>query len=87
MPSRNVLFFGATGTIGIPIVTAVLQNKSSFQRLVIFTSPGGDAKKQKLLADWKSHGVEVIEGDIEDEGVVLKAFEGLFYSAGKTCWL
>ncbi|RDW79371.1 hypothetical protein BP6252_04009 [Coleophoma cylindrospora] len=75
--SKNILFFGATGTIGRPILEQVIKNKSLFGRLVIFTAPGGDQAKQSLLQGWKTKGLEIIEGDISSEKQVLAAFEGI----------
>jgi len=77
MASRSVLVFGATGTIGRPIVTELINNKSSFDRLVVFTSPGGSAQKKALLDSWKAAGVEILEGDVTNKEQILKAYEGI----------
>jgi 1-deoxy-D-xylulose 5-phosphate reductoisomerase len=74
--SKNILFFGATGTIGLPILKVILENKSLFDRLVVFTSPGGSDAKKSLLEDWKASGVQIIEGDLASEEQVLAAYEG-----------
>lgn len=74
--SKNILFFGATGTIGKPILKVIVENKSLFGRLVIFTSPGGSDAKKSLLEGWKASGLEIIEGDIKSEEQVLAAYEG-----------
>jgi len=36
--THNILIFGATGTIGVHIVKAILDNKASFGKIAIFTS-------------------------------------------------
>jgi hypothetical protein len=74
--SKDIIFFGATGTIGVPIVKAIIESKSLFGRLVIFTAPGGGAAKTSLLQDWKASGLEIIEGDINSEEQVLAAYKG-----------
>lgn len=80
MASRAVLVFGATGTIGKPIVTELIKHRSSFDRLVIFTSLGGLAEKKALLDSWKAAGAEIIEGDVANKEQVLKAYEGILFS-------
>lgn len=74
--TRCILFFGATGTIGEPILRILLENLVLFQRLAIFTSPGGSEKKQETLLDLKSKGVEVITGDIRNEQEIRNAYRG-----------
>lgn len=73
---RNILVFGATGSIGITITTSLLSAKSSFHRIAIFTSPATEESKPHLLRSLKEEGVEIIIGNIHDEFDILKAYEG-----------
>lgn len=75
LPSK-VLLFGATGIIGKYIIASLVEAKSSFQKVGIFTSSGTLSKKADDIARLKAKGVEVIVGDVENENDVKKAYEG-----------
>ncbi|KAE8155089.1 hypothetical protein BDV25DRAFT_37661 [Aspergillus avenaceus] len=75
---RNLLLFGATGTIGIHILQAVLAARDQFHRVAVFTSPATAAAKKDLLESWKeTKRLEVLVGDLQDEDAVQKAYEGI----------
>lgn len=76
LKAENVLLFGATGLIGSFILEAILNNRSSFNRIVVFTSPSTNDKKQATLESLKNKGVEIAVGNIKDEKDVLSAYEG-----------
>jgi uncharacterized protein YbjT (DUF2867 family) len=81
-PSRNLLLFGATGTIGSYILDAVLSTRDQFGRIAIFTSVRTAETKASHLNDLKTQkNVEVIVGNVEDEDVVKAAYEGIHRSA------
>jgi FlaA1/EpsC-like NDP-sugar epimerase len=74
--TKRILFFGATGAIGKPILEELVKNVSIFEHIAIFTSPGGASKKEEFLAELKSKGVKVVMGDIFNEAQVLEAYKG-----------
>lgn len=77
---KNILFFGATGTIGRYILDAVLSARDEFDRIVIFTAPYAEGKDSDKAAYLKQKQekkrVEIITGDISDEKAVLAAYKG-----------
>ncbi|RYP09593.1 hypothetical protein DL764_001197 [Monosporascus ibericus] len=76
----NILIIGATGNIGKYITSAILSANPPVARQVsIFTSPGtaSNPSKQELLSSWKSQGLTVIEGDLQNAEQVAKAYEGV----------
>jgi hypothetical protein len=75
-PSKNILVFGATGTIGNFIIGAIAEAKASFDRIAIFTSPNTVETKKDFIDKLKASGVEIIVGDIRNESDVLKAYQG-----------
>jgi len=75
-PKENLLLLGATGYIGTYILEQIINAKSSFGRIAIFTSPKTAETKAELLGKLKGQGVEVIIGDTGNDGELLKAFEG-----------
>jgi hypothetical protein len=75
-PSKNILVFGATGTIGTFIIGAIVEAKASFDRIAIFTSPNTVETKKEHIGELKASGVEIIVGDVRNEKDVLKAYEG-----------
>ncbi|KAJ5239315.1 hypothetical protein N7468_003934 [Penicillium chermesinum] len=77
MPPQNILLFGATGTIGKYILSALLSARSQFQRIAIFTSPNTAATKKDHLAALQQQEVQIIVGNIEDEQAVKAAYEGI----------
>ncbi|KAG9232619.1 putative isoflavone reductase like protein [Amylocarpus encephaloides] len=74
---ENLLVFGATGYIGTYIIDKIVENKSSFGRIVVFTSPRTSKKKGGTVEKLKSEGVEVIVGDASKEAEVVKSYEGI----------
>ncbi|KAK2799414.1 hypothetical protein FQN51_006901 [Onygenales sp. PD_10] len=75
---RNILIFGATGTIGTYILNSLITGKSHFNRLAIFTSPSTVENKADTIADLKARGVEVIVGDVRSEEDVWGAYKGAY---------
>lgn len=74
--TENILFFGATGLIGQHILKAILDNKSSFGRIAVFTSPNTVSTKSEELDKLKKQGVEVIAEDITSADDLNKAYNG-----------
>ncbi|KAF4637395.1 hypothetical protein G7Y89_g695 [Cudoniella acicularis] len=74
---ENLLLFGATGYIGVFIIQKIIENKTSFGKIAIFTSPSTVQKKENDTKKLKSEGVEVIVGDVQKPEDILKAFEGI----------
>jgi len=74
--SKGILIIGATGLIGKFITDAIVDAKASFGRLAIFTSPNTVSTKVDYIQHLKDAGVEVIVGDITNQGDVLAAYEG-----------
>lgn len=76
MTPKNLLLFGATGTIGTYILEGILSARSQFDRVAIFTSPNTAETKKAHLENLKKQGVEIIIGNIEDEESIKAAYEG-----------
>lgn len=74
--AKNILLFGATGTIGSFILDAILPARSQFNRIAIFTSPHTAETKAAQLSKLKQQGVEVIIGNVEEEEAVKAAYAG-----------
>ncbi|KAJ5785448.1 uncharacterized protein N7503_010660 [Penicillium pulvis] len=77
MSPKNLLIFGATGTIGSFILDAILPARSQFDRVAIFTSPRTAETKAAYLEKLKAQNIEVIVGDVEDEDAVRAAYTGI----------
>ncbi|KAJ5083612.1 hypothetical protein N7456_013039 [Penicillium angulare] len=77
MSPKNLLLFGATGTIGSYILDAILSARSQFDRVAIFTSPRTAETKASALEKLKAQNVEIIVGDIEDEEAIKAAYVGI----------
>jgi hypothetical protein len=67
------LLFGATESVGKYILAGIVDSKSPFGRIAIFTS---ENQKDEILI-WKQKGVEVILGDITNGSHITKAYEGM----------
>ena len=74
--AKNILLFGATGTIGSFVLDAILTERPQFDRVAIFTSPHTAEAKASQLNKLKEQGVEVIVGNVENENAVKAAYEG-----------
>lgn len=76
---RNILIFGATGTIGSFITNSIVSARSDFNRVAIFTTaPAAGSAKEQALEELKSKGVEIIIGDIASESDVVNAYKGAY---------
>ena len=73
----DILVFGATGTIGRYLVEALIENKSSFRKIAVFTSPQSATEKSDVFAKLKDRGVEIITGDLADEEGIANIYNGL----------
>ena len=74
---NNILIFGATGLIGKHIADALLNAKSNFNKIGIFSSAGSVQRKASEFDDFKTSGAEIIVGDIDNEKHVLNAYKGM----------
>jgi uncharacterized protein YbjT (DUF2867 family) len=75
---ENLLLFGATGYIGTYITEQIVANKSSFGKIVVFTSASTVEKKSDFINKLKSAGVEIIVGDASKKEDVVKAMQGVY---------
>jgi len=76
-PLQNILIVGATGLIGKHITKAIVNSKSSFNKVSVLTSPATLTNKAAEIGALKSAGVEILTGDLANEEDVRKAFEGI----------
>lgn len=82
MPAKNpaackkLLIFGATGLIGKYITQALVQNKSKFDRIAVFTSSATVQNKVQEIESLKKEGVEIIVGDVTNSKDVVDAYRG-----------
>ncbi|KAJ4384459.1 hypothetical protein N0V86_000058 [Didymella sp. IMI 355093] len=74
--SKRVLIFGATGVIGKYIIQEVVNAKSSFDKIGLFTSPETAKNKPDEINGWEEKGVDINIGDVNSEEDVKKAYEG-----------
>ncbi|KAH6656149.1 hypothetical protein BKA67DRAFT_516563 [Truncatella angustata] len=78
VPSK-LLIIGATGVIGRYITNAILTSKSisSLSQVSILTSPAtvSNPAKEPLLLSWKSKGLKIITGDINNTDDVRNAYK------------
>ncbi|KAF2466609.1 isoflavone reductase family protein [Lindgomyces ingoldianus] len=72
---KKILLFGATGVIGKYILNALIEAKSSFEKIGIFTSPETVKSKADIVENLKTKGVDVVVGNVDSEEDVSKAFE------------
>ena len=73
---KKLLIFGATGLVGRRITEAIVKNKSKFDKITIFTSPGSYESKADEIQSLKKEGVDVIVGDVTNSDDVTKAYQG-----------
>jgi nucleoside-diphosphate-sugar epimerase len=74
--SKRLLIVGASGLIGSRITNAIVQNKKSFDRIAIFTSPNTVQTKVDFIKWLKGEGVEIIEGDATNSDDIKRAYKG-----------
>jgi hypothetical protein len=74
---ENMLLFGSTGYIGTYITKQIVKNKSSFGRIVVFTSPSTAEKKGDVIKSLKDSGVEIVIGDASKKEDVVGAMQGM----------
>jgi FlaA1/EpsC-like NDP-sugar epimerase len=76
---RNILIFGATGTIGSFITKSIVSARSEFNRVAIFTTaPAAGSAKEQFIQELKTKNVEIIVGDIASESDVANAYKGTY---------
>ncbi|KAJ4990767.1 NmrA-like family protein [Stagonosporopsis vannaccii] len=73
---KSVLIFGATGVIGKYITQEIVNARSSFDKIGLFTSPSTVKNKPDEINHWEENGVDINVGDVTSEEDVKKAFEG-----------
>ena len=74
--TKNILIIGATGLIGTHITNAIINSKSDFGRIAIFTSKNTLQSKSKETENLKSKGIEILTGDITSTSDVNNALNG-----------
>lgn len=72
MSQKTIVVFGATGHQGGAVLRA-LQQKGSWQVRALSRNPASESA-QAL----KAQGVEVVKGDMDDDGSLTKAFQGAY---------
>ncbi|KAH6637775.1 hypothetical protein C7974DRAFT_306960 [Boeremia exigua] len=72
---RKILIFGATGLIGKYIIQEIVSAQPPFEKIGLFTSPATVEKKAEEIQGWREKGVEVVVGDVNDEGDVRDAYK------------
>lgn len=72
---KKVLVFGATGVIGKYILAALVEGKSSFDKIGIFTSAETVETKKTEIDQAKSNGVDIVVGDVNSEEDVKRALQ------------
>ncbi|KJX93515.1 isoflavone reductase family protein [Zymoseptoria brevis] len=75
--TKNILIFGATGLIGTHITKAILDNKSRWSSVAVFTSANTVQTKADEITHLKAQGVKIIEGDLTSESDVNNAYKGI----------
>ena len=73
---KKVLIFGATGVIGKYIIQEIVNSRSSFDQIGLFTSPETTKNKPDEINCWEEAGVDINVGDVNSEEDVNKAYEG-----------
>jgi FlaA1/EpsC-like NDP-sugar epimerase len=73
---QNLLIIGATGVIGTYITEAIVNNKSEFGRICVYTSKKTVVEKVREIAALESYGAEVFVGNLEDEATIKEAYRG-----------
>ncbi len=73
---KKVLIFGTTGVIGKFITQEVVNARSSFDKIGLFTSPETARNKPNEINYWEEKGVDINVGDVNSEEDVKKAYEG-----------
>ncbi|KAF1928841.1 NAD(P)-binding protein [Didymella exigua CBS 183.55] len=73
---KKILIFGATGVIGKYIIQEIVNAKSSFDKIGLFTSPETAKNKPDEINGWREKGVNINVGDVNSEVDIKKAYEG-----------
>jgi hypothetical protein len=73
-PPKDILVIGATGLIGKFILDQIIAAKSSFGRIVVFTSENTFKTKADFF---KARDVEVVVGDLTNEDDIQRAYSGI----------
>lgn len=73
---KKILIFGATGVIGKYIIQELVNARSSFDKIGLFTSPSTAQNKADEINGWEEKGVSITVGDVNSEEDVKKAYEG-----------
>ncbi|KAF2629979.1 NAD(P)-binding protein [Macroventuria anomochaeta] len=73
---KRVLIFGATGVIGKFIIEEIVNARSAFDKIGLFTSPETAKNKRDEINGWEEKGVDINVGDVNSEEDVKKAYEG-----------
>jgi hypothetical protein len=74
---KSLLIFGATCTIGRYITNAIANAEPAFDQVTIFTSEDTVTRKQDFIKELKSKAVKIVTGDVNNEGDVKKAYQGI----------
>ncbi|KIY03870.1 uncharacterized protein Z520_00561 [Fonsecaea multimorphosa CBS 102226] len=74
---KKLLIFGATGLIGSRITRELVRNKSKFERIAVFTSPGTYESKASEIQGLEKEGVDIIVGDVTKSEDVVKAYQDI----------
>ncbi|KUI62413.1 Isoflavone reductase [Cytospora mali] len=74
--SKKILVLGSTGVIGKVLVNALISANANFERIGIFTSAETVDNKKDLIESYRSKGVDIVIGDVNDDNDMLEAFKG-----------
>lgn len=84
---KRLLIVGASGLIGLRITKAIVQNKKSFDKIAIFTSPNTVQTKVDFIKWLEEEGVEIIQGDATNSEDISRAYKGIARpSSGTIIW-
>ncbi|RMZ92753.1 hypothetical protein DV736_g63, partial [Chaetothyriales sp. CBS 134916] len=72
----NILVFGATGLIGKFLIAELVEAKSSFGRIAIFTSQNTVDTKPDAIKRLQDSAVEVFTGNLQDHDLIKHVYAG-----------